>query len=465
MRTIPYFVDAEMKNRGLPQRKMVKLGLVQTPQSFYDPDLYQYNLYSEGRIPNEQDYFYRYIQVARTKSNSVIYGGSNTVMSRSALNAAGGFYTDAITEDFATGIMIEKKGYVSLGTGEPLASGMNPHSLRDLVQQRIRWARGVIDTGRKMHIFTSPDLTTAQKFNYWSSIWYWYAPIKRLTYVLFPIVSAFLGVSIFQYTLTQLLMFWLPMYAMTRICQRLLGHKVRTAKWTEIYETSMFPFLLFPVILESLGISLRKFKVTNKEKKTGKARQPIYMLPFIVLIVLSLLGIANCIRIILKDNSYGLVILIVWLLNNLFLLVMSLFFTRGRREGETPDGISVVMPCVLTVGDENYECSTCTISERELTLKMKDRLPEDVSASIELNTERYHTMLELELLSTVAERRKHRGEVSYRCKFAVTACENYDHLLAIIYDRVPALPDRLAADGGIFEDLRRNLWRKRHISE
>ena len=38
--------------------------------------IFQFNLYSEQRIPNEQDYFYKDIQVARTRTNSVIYGGS-----------------------------------------------------------------------------------------------------------------------------------------------------------------------------------------------------------------------------------------------------------------------------------------------------------------------------------------------------------------------------------------------------
>ena len=84
--TVPYFF---MKDE--------KIGFVQTPQSFYNPDLFQFYLYSEERVPNEQDYFYRDIQVGKNKSNSVIYGGSNTVLSRKALMDIGGFYTKVIT--------------------------------------------------------------------------------------------------------------------------------------------------------------------------------------------------------------------------------------------------------------------------------------------------------------------------------------------------------------------------------
>ena len=71
---------------------------------------------------NEQDFFCRSIEPAKTSGNSVIYGGSNTVLSRAALEKIGGFYTESITEDFATGLLIESAGFVSLGLPTPLAS-------------------------------------------------------------------------------------------------------------------------------------------------------------------------------------------------------------------------------------------------------------------------------------------------------------------------------------------------------
>ena len=47
------------------------------------------------------------------------FGGTDrfwgiTILSRKALEDIGGFYTGSITEDFATGLLIEAKGYVSL---------------------------------------------------------------------------------------------------------------------------------------------------------------------------------------------------------------------------------------------------------------------------------------------------------------------------------------------------------------
>ncbi len=162
MEIIPYVVDAELKNVNLPKGKKMPLGFIQTPQAFYDLDLFQYNLYLENDIPNEQDYFYRSIQASKTSSNTVIYGGSNTLLSRRAINAIGGFYTESITEDFATGCLMQQNGYVCMGTSDPLASGLSPNTLHSLIRQRIRWGRGVIDTGKKLKILYTPNLSLKQ---------------------------------------------------------------------------------------------------------------------------------------------------------------------------------------------------------------------------------------------------------------------------------------------------------------
>ncbi len=207
LRTIPYFVDAELKSEGDPDGSMRRLGFLQTPQSFYDPDVFQHALYSERRAPNEQDFFYRTIEPSKVSTNSVIYGGSNTVLSRQALEDVGGFYTGSVTEDFATGLLIESAGYVSLAIDEPLASGQTPHTFRVHIQQRTRWGRGVIVTARKLGIFRRKGLSLPQKFSYWSSVAYWYSPIKNLIYMLSPLMFALLAVPVFRCNWLELLIF------------------------------------------------------------------------------------------------------------------------------------------------------------------------------------------------------------------------------------------------------------------
>lgn len=458
MRTIPYFVDAELRNRDLPEEDRIKIGFLQSPQSFYNLDLFQFNLYSESRIPNEQDYFYKDIQVARTKTNSVIYGGSNTVLSREALEDIGGFYTGAITEDFATGILIEKKQYVGIGTAEPLASGLSPQDLQDLIQQRTRWARGVIATGRKMRIFTGSGLTFAQKMNYWASVWYWYAPIKRLIYILSPMLYATFGFMVFKCTLPQVLLFWLPMYISSNISLRMLSRNIRSTKWTNIYETVLFPFMLLPVLFETVGISMKTFKVTGKgEQKNEKGKNFVFSVPFLILIILSLIGIVKCILIMLDSGSFGPIVVLFWLANNLFLLVMSLFFVDGRIPYRKTERVLVRMPCRVRYRGEVYTGTTRDASETGISIILPKPyfFEEGEKVEVFLDTEDYHVDMFAQIV--------HVNQMGDDWNFAMSITDlngSYDDLLGVLYDRIPTVPMEIKKDSGGFEDLKLNLQKR-----
>lgn len=456
-KTIPYFMDAEQKNAGLPPEERIELGFVQTPQSFYDLDLFQFHLYSENRVPNEQDYFYKDIQVARTRTNSVIYGGSNTILNRKALEAVGGFYTEAVTEDFATGLLIEKAGFVSLGLGEPLASGMNAGSLHGLIRQRVRWARGVIATGRKMRILTSRKLTFAQKMNYWASVWYWYAPVKRLTYILSPILYAVFGFVVIRCSLRQVLLFWLPMYLSSNISLRTLSQNIRNTKWTAIYETALFPFLLLPVLLETVGISMKQFQVTEKERRKGNGGDGlVYMVPFLMLIFLSVIGIGNCVRILFDSGSFSPIVVLFWLINNLFMLIMALFFVDGRTLYRGSERVRVSLPGTLRVSGKGYDCLTKDLSEGGAAVYLKEPIYlGKENLFLELETSRYRAKLPVEPVYVTRT-----GEI-WQYAFRITDLgEQEENWLGILYDRVPTLPMELLPNSGFYEDLSLNIHRR-----
>lgn len=455
MHTIPYFIEIEMENEGKEEKYQKHMGFVQTPQAFYNPDLFQYNLYSEGRIPNEQDYFYRDIQVSRNKSNCVIYGGSNTVLSRKALDDIGGFYTGTITEDYATGILMQKKGYICYATDEVLASGLSPTDLKSLVNQRIRWARGVIQTNRKMHVFLSRDLKFTQKVNYWASEWYWYAPLKRLIYFMSPILYATFGYMVIKCTLLQILIFWLPMYITSNISLRMLSRNVRTTKWTSIYETVLFPFLLGPVLLETIGISMKQFKVTKKgvaENEAGK--NLIYLIPFALLVALSVIGVFNCVHMIFESNNIGPVFVLFWLLVNLFTLVMAMFFIAGRKPLRKSERANVILDCDMTAGGRTYPCKTNNISEQGVAVMMNQpvNINDEETVEMKLYDGRYEACIKARVVHVSNMKDK------WKYAFQITDyCDTYEEYLQLIYDRVPTLPQRLNKADGSFDDLRINL--------
>lgn len=453
MVTAAFFVHQDIVNRSKEESKKVKLGFVQSPQSFYNPDVFQYNLFSETRIPNEQDYFYKDIQISRNKSNSVIYGGSNTLLSREALESAGGFYTKSITEDFATGILIQKKGYKCLAISKVLASGISPDNLKALINQRIRWARGCISTGRQLHIILSKDLTASQKINYITSIWYWYASVKRLIYIISPILFAAFNLVVVRCTLFEVLIFWLPMYVSSNVLLRLLSRNIRSAKWTNVYETVMFPFLLVPVILETFGITMKKFKVTNKDSNKEDTHWS-YSIFHLMLIVLSVIGIARCIIWTFDTGRMDYIVILFWLLINLYNLLMSVFIISGRVSFRKSERVFEEIDCVLKVKNNSIKCKTKNFSEGGLCIRLENPLETDEAEEIDfkLITDRYMADLKGKLVYTKCEGR------SWLYSFKITSYTDcYNEYLHIIYDREPSLPTNLDESLSSFDDLKINL--------
>lgn len=451
MKTMPYFIDAERKNSFKKQSTRIDLGFVQSPQSFYNPDVFQFNFYSEERIPNEQDYFYQDIQIARTRSNSVIYGGSNTVLSRAALEAVGGFYTDSITEDFATGILIQKAGFVSLAIREPLASGLSVTDMTTLIRQRVRWARGVIQSGRKLHILASRKLSARQKLNYWASVWYWYAPIKRLVYIMCPILYAAFDILVIRCTLQEVLIFWLPMYISSNMVLRTLSRNIRNTRWTGVYETALFPFMLLPVLLETAGISMKTFHVSDKHTETGRNRRDaLYMLPFALLLCLSVFGIAKCIIEMFETNSIQPVVVLFWLVGNMYYLVMALFFVDGREIRRTEHRLHAQCDVIISTENESFCAAAVNLSDSGIAVSINKPVyisPNSV-AVLRIKDRQYEAEIKASIVYV--------NQLDNKWIYAFHICDycrNKNEYFQIVYDRIPGLPKTLQGASGGFDDL------------
>ncbi len=325
--TVPYFFSGRGK-RG-EQRLSSEMGFVQTPQDFRNEDLFQRAFRAGDSIPNEQDFFYLELEPARNSCNAVIFGGSNTLLSREALQAAGGFVTGTLTEDFATGIEIQKKGFRCIAIDTPMSSGLAPESLTAMIRQRTRWARGCIQAGAKTHLLTARGLTLSQRLSYLAAVTYWYAPLKRLVYLVSPLLFSVFGITVMNCDFKQMLLFWCPMYLLAIAGIRLFSGGIRSARWSEIYELCLFPFLLPGVIAETFGIRKKEFAVTDKSGKGGWRLW--YPLPFLGLIGFSILGIVNIVGRLLAERTTIYLFLLFWLLFNLYELLYALLFTISCR--------------------------------------------------------------------------------------------------------------------------------------
>ena len=459
LKTIPYFVDAEKINQGLPKEKQLPLGLIQTPQSFYTPDVFQHNLYSENRIPNEQDFFYQVIEAAKTSSNSVIYGGSNTIIARRALEDIGGFYTESITEDFATGMLIESSGYASLGLSEPLASGIAPSTFQEHIQQRTRWGRGVIATAKQLKLIRRRKLSFTQKMSYLSSVLYWFSPIKNLIYLLSPLLFAVFCIPVFKCTLIDLAIFWLPMHIMQLVSLRVVSHNKISSLVSGIYETSVMPFLLIPVIKETFGITLSTFKVTKKESRSYKRTiDKKFLLPFGILLGLTLVGIVQMTYLMFTLEAVGILAVLFWLCRNMYYLTMCIFLGFGRdADGENVKVLAAENVVISkSSGDKIYGITT-KLLEHSVDIFADEMDVLKLGDSIGIDIDYNDKTISVKGTVIALRQSRHPNVPSVYTIEILDFGGNKDEYIQMLYDRIPTLPQHIKMESGRIDSLWNNL--------
>lgn len=446
MKTVPYFSLPTMICEDGVWRKRTedeidpdyKIGFVQTPQSFYNPDLFQFNFFAEANIPNEQDYFFKEVNLGRNRTNSAIYAGSNTVLSRAALEEVEGFRTKTITEDFATGIDIQAKGYTCFAIDEVLASGLAPEDFPNLIKQRQRWGRGCVQVVRSFKFWLG-DLPLLSKFSYFSCLLYWWTFLRRFVYILSPILYTVFGVLVVKTDIIGILLIWLPFYLIYNHSLRIMSGKVRDQKWSNIVDTILFPYMIVPIFAETIGLKKRKFLVTDKEKTTHRSARLLYAIPHILLLIATLIGIYFSIEQMVLYKSFLGIVVIFWLCMNAYFLTMAIFFLLGRINYRSADRFYAEVPVRFTVGTREVEAMTCDISE--FGFAFKTDFPEFIDGV------KTFTLQDGDWTATVDAEVVHVTQVGklwkYSLKLQPLSFEERQNFDQIVFDRFPTLSSEI----------------------
>lgn len=474
METVPYFFLPKMKkdsNGKWVERRNdeidsnYKIGFIQTPQSFYNPDLFQYNFYSEKRIPNEQDYFFKEINVSRNKSNSPIYAGSNTVISRQALLEVGGIATGTITEDFETGLHIQERGYSCYAIDKVLAHGLSPDTIDSLIKQRERWGRGCIYSLRKIKIFSNKKLSLDAKLSYFSCELYWWTFLRRFVFIVSPILFGVFSVPVLVCRPWQLILIWLPYYYSMNRCQKKISSDIRNQHWSDVVDTVMFPYLIIPLVMEALGIKKRQFVVTRKDKSIENKSTALFAVPHMILFAFSLFSLVVSISDLIRYKAFGSIIIIFWIFVNLISLLMSILFMIGRKNYRMNERFYVNIPVKINSDNNCIYAETSDISESGLAAVLDSPVFVDNEKDIDIviKTDAYASSFKAEVVQAV----KVEDEMKWKYSFKITEIDDYnrDEYFQIVYDREPSLSSRIDKDISIFEDILINIVNRSEIAE
>ena len=241
------------------------IALVQTHQSFYNVDPISRNLGLEKELTPEVEIFNRYYQLLRDGLETALCAGTSFVVRRSYLEEIGGFVTESISEDYATGVCLSAQGYRVIYLGESLSAGLSAENIADYVTQRRRWAGGGLQAFFvRANPATIPGLSPIQRLTHLEGLVYWFTNLCRIGFLLMPLAYSFLGVIPLRTTVKESLYFFLPYYLVQLLTFSWFNYRSRSGFLSDIYSVAQCFPLSLTVIQTMLNPFSQKFKVTPK---------------------------------------------------------------------------------------------------------------------------------------------------------------------------------------------------------
>ncbi|MCX2723141.1 glycosyltransferase [Roseibium salinum] len=186
------------------------VGLVQTPQHFFNADPIQHNLGLSRSYPDEQRFFFDHIQPSRDAWDIAFCCGTSSVIRWSALEAIGGFPTESVTEDFLLSLCLKNAGYRSVYLNEALTEGLAPEGLREYITQRARWCLGQMQIARsKLGPFSRNNLGLADRWSVVDSVLFWSTTFPfRIAVLFFPLLYWYFNILVVEATLPEVLRYF-----------------------------------------------------------------------------------------------------------------------------------------------------------------------------------------------------------------------------------------------------------------
>jgi exo-beta-1,3-glucanase (GH17 family)/cellulose synthase/poly-beta-1,6-N-acetylglucosamine synthase-like glycosyltransferase len=140
-----YVVSPDWLKNLVPHFDDPRVGLIQAPQDHRDGERTLFH----GVLNAEYAGFFDIGMVERNESNAIVVHGTMCLIRRLALEEAGGWSSDTITEDTDLGLSILEKGWTAHYTRERYGHGLLPDDYQSFKTQRHRWAYGGLQICRK----------------------------------------------------------------------------------------------------------------------------------------------------------------------------------------------------------------------------------------------------------------------------------------------------------------------------
>lgn len=344
-------LDADfVPHRGFLSRSLAlfhdpKVGLVQTPQHFFNPDPIQHNLGLDRSYPDEQRFFFDHMQPARDGWGIAFCCGTSSVARMAAVREIGGFPTESITEDFMLTLDLQNAGWKSVYLNEALTEGLAPEGLKEYVTQRARWCLGLMQIARsRLGPFAKNNLRIRDRWSVLDSVFYWITTFPfRLASVVYPLLYWYFNVTVVDATVADVIDYFGCYYLWVIISLNLMSRGLIVPIANDVSQLIGAIPISRAAIVGLIKPHGHPFSVTAKGGDRSKVVvQWAMMRPFLILFVLTLVGVVIGMvsdRFAYYDAGDGKAVVLFWTLYNLVLLFVALIVCveLPRQESHVTD--------------------------------------------------------------------------------------------------------------------------------
>jgi cellulose synthase (UDP-forming) len=291
---VPFF---NFVSRALSLFKNPAIGIVQTPQHFFNPDPIQSNLAISEVFPDEQRFFFDIIMPSKDAWELAFCCGTSSIIRFSALREIGGFPTDSVTEDFLLTVRLRERGFTTVYLNEKLSVGLAPEGINEYATQRTRWCLGLVQIcrGPSGPFRLGNGLPFAFRISLIETFLYWGTSfLFRMLCLFAPALYFLFNIRMVQADLSDAVAHFAPMVLVQMAVTTWLGGGRMLPLISDVYQMLIAPEIITVVAFALVRPKGHKFKVTAKGiHHTGLTVQWRLLFRFLALVLITIVGLAK----------------------------------------------------------------------------------------------------------------------------------------------------------------------------
>jgi cellulose synthase (UDP-forming) len=365
------------------------VAFVQTPHWFYNPDPFERNLFTGGRVPVGNELFYKVLQKGNDFWNAAFFCGSAAVIRKEYALQVGGIATETVTEDCHTAFRLHSLGYESVYYDKIMVAGLAPEKFSSYVGQQVRWARGMAQILRLENpMFNRKlNLTLSQRICYFSATSHFFYGLPRLMYAIAPTLFLLFGINPIQGLGTETLVYALPHILLSLNANYITYKHVRFSFWNEVFEFVMAFQAGYVTLMALINPSLGSFNVTDKglsvTERSFDWESVRGLLVVGFLVVISLLSVPFWL-LLRPEDTEAVLVNALWCVFNMVLLSAAMLVAFEQPQLRVAHRLPRKLDATIYSIDGSWTGKTINVSETGALMLLDSwaNLPDEVEVEI-----------------------------------------------------------------------------------